>query len=171
MSTLQLPSTLDLSNLAGGTHHYAGSVDLGQFARLKSRVLGHQPAAALRLVVTVSDPSTLRRVRIVGEVQADLVMQCERCLGEVAVQVNGEFDLVAVGSEAAAEALPAEESPIIAEKQVLLVSELVEDELILALPIVAMHEPEDCPGMEWQTNYEKPHPMAALAQLKSVQDK
>lgn len=170
MSTLQLPSTLDLSNLAGGTHHYAGSVDLGQFSRLKSRVLGHQPAA-LRLVVTVSDPSALRRVRIVGEVQADLVMQCERCLGEVAVRVNGEFDLVAVGSEAAAERLSADEVPVIVEKQLLRVSELAEDELILALPIVAMHEPKDCPGMEWQTNYEKPHPMAALAQLKSVQDK
>lgn len=170
MSTLPLPSKLDLATLAGGAHHYAASVELGPFSRLQARASGSQPAD-VRLVIRVTDQGGARRVGIEGEVQALLVMRCERCLGEVTVKVAGEFNLVAVGSEAAAAALPVEESPVIADKQVLHVSELVEDELILALPIVAMHEPEGCPGMDWQTNYEKPHPMAALAQLKSAQDK
>jgi len=170
MSIQPLPSTLDIATLASGKHRYEGRVGVETLSRLKVLAASTEPVE-VRLVVTVSEQIETRRVGIAGEVRADLVMQCERCLGEVSVPVRGEFDLVAVDSEEAAERLPDEDSPVIAERQMLRVCNLVEDELILALPIVAMHEPQDCPGMNWQTDYEKPHPMAALAQLKSVQDK
>jgi len=50
---------------------------------------------------------------------------------------------------------------------------IVEDELLLALPIVAMHaepacQPDDRPGeaMQDDTQGERPNPFAALARLK-----
>lgn len=170
MSIQPLPSTLDLARLASGEHQYEGQVVVETLSRLKA-LAASTGSAEVRLMITVSEQLGTKRVGITGGVRADLVMQCKRCLGEVSVSVSGEFDLVAVGSEEASDALPNDDAPVIAERQVLQVGNLVEDELILALPIVAMHEPQNCPGMDWQTDYEKPHPMAALAQLKSVQDK
>ncbi|MBS3786424.1 MAG: 23S rRNA accumulation protein YceD, partial [Gammaproteobacteria bacterium] len=92
-------------------------------------------------------------------------------LGTLQTQLTSVFQLTVVESGEAADTLPMEATPVIAIKGELSVTTLVEDELLLAVPIVALHEEENCPGIGWQTSYEKPHPMAVLAELKEQQDK
>lgn len=106
--------------------------------------------------------------------QATLSLVCQRCLGPVDELVQFERDFRFVASEALAE-VEDEES----EEDVLVLSktfnllELVEDELLMATPLVAKHA--TCPKpVKLQAadpdfvepEQEKPNPFAVLQQLK-----
>ncbi|NVO05845.1 MAG: DUF177 domain-containing protein [Rhodoferax sp.] len=106
--------------------------------------------------------------------QATLALVCQRCLTPVDVPVGFERDFRFVASEALAE-VEDEES----EEDVLVISksfdllELIEDELLMAAPLVPKHE--ICPkpvklqaaDPEFvELPQDKPNPFAALQQLK-----
>lgn len=104
--------------------------------------------------------------------QAHLPMSCQRCLkpAEQVVQVDRWFRFVESEEVAQAEDDDCEEDLLVFEPQFDLLA-LLEDELLLDLPLVPMHG--SCPqppvltqpdGLELAA--EKPHPFAALAQLK-----
>jgi uncharacterized protein len=104
--------------------------------------------------------------------QAALGLTCQRCLTCVLspLVVDRWFRFVATETQAAAEDDGCEEDVLAWEPRpdVLL---LIEDELLMALPLVPMHE--DCPSPipqaqqdEPQESEERPHPFASLAQLK-----
>lgn len=79
------------------------------------------------------------RPAVTGRIRASLVLQCQRCLEGVTVEVEASPRLVVCRSEAEAERLPEGVEPMMYEGEPLSVRELVEDELILALPIVPRH--------------------------------
>lgn len=108
-------------------------------------------------------------------VQAPVWLTCQRCLQPFQVTLAFERRLRFVSGEAEAEALDAEsEDDVLALSRSLDLRELVEDELLLALPIVPRHEvcPQPLPmavGMDEIDDElpERPHPFAALQALKS----
>jgi uncharacterized protein len=106
--------------------------------------------------------------------QASVALVCQRCLTPVDVPVSIERDFRFVASEALAE-VEDEES----EEDVLVISksfdllELIEDELLMAAPLVPKHE--TCPkpvklqaaDQEFvELPQDKPNPFAVLQQLK-----
>ena len=106
--------------------------------------------------------------------QGALQLQCQHCLAPVLETVQAERSFIFVADEATAEALDED-----SEADVLVLSRdfdalaLVEDELILALPLVPRHAvcPEALPRVAADaafddTEAERPHPFAALAALK-----
>lgn len=103
-----------------------------------------------------------------------LTMTCQRCLGPVVVPVQFERSFRFVASEALAE-VEDEES----EEDVLVISRefdlqaLVEDELLMAVPAVPMHEACPVPvklaaaDADFEdSGTDKPNPFAVLQQLK-----
>ena len=102
-----------------------------------------------------------------------LPMQCQRCLGPVLEMVEAERSFRFVNDEATAAALDDE-----ADEDILVLSRdfdalaLVEDELILSLPLVPLHEvcPEAVPmsavDPEFDVAAERPNPFGVLAGLK-----
>jgi uncharacterized protein len=107
-----------------------------------------------------------------------LPMQCQRCLTPVLETVEAERSFRFVADEATAAALDDE-----AEEDVLVISRdfdalaLVEDELILSLPLVPLHEvcPEAVPmsavDPEFEVAAERPNPFGVLAGLKTGKPK
>lgn len=103
-----------------------------------------------------------------------LPMQCQRCLTPVLETVQAERSFRFVADEATAAALDDE-----AEEDILVISRdfdalaLVEDELILSLPLVPLHEvcPEKVPmsavDPEFEVAAERPNPFGVLAGLKT----
>ena len=99
---------------------------------------------------------------------------CQRCLQPVALDLDVVRALRFVADEATAEAVDAEsEDDVLALPRRLDLHELVEDELLLALPLVPMHE--ECPlSLPMSAGFEgdeaaseiAPKPFAALAGLK-----
>jgi uncharacterized protein len=85
--------------------------------------------------------------RLEGRVQGTLELTCQRCLGPLREEIDVSFRLALVGegSEAAVPAgFEAWELPAGAERPPRL-RDLIEDEIILALPLIARHaERVDC---------------------------
>ena len=103
--------------------------------------------------------------------QATLNLECQRCLQPVAVPLDVSRSFRFVHGEATAAELDADsEDDVLALTRALDLHELVEDELILALPLVPRHEvctqPLAAPGGDPEPVEERPNPFAALAALK-----
>jgi uncharacterized protein len=99
-----------------------------------------------------------------------LALRCQRCLApmDVDVAVDRRFRFVA-GEAAAAELDADSEDDVLALTRDLDLQELVEDELLLALPIVPMHAecPEPLRRSEVDMEQEAtPNPFAVLATLR-----
>lgn len=106
-----------------------------------------------------------------GRIDAQVTVVCQRCLQPMALDLHAEPCLGIVASESEAHALPGHYDPLLVEAPPVLLSTLVEDELLLALPVVPKHADEAClarPGNDDATQEPvRKNPFAVLAQLKS----
>jgi uncharacterized protein len=105
-----------------------------------------------------------------GSVTATLRLTCQRCLGEVALPVESECRLVFAEGEQAADEAPAGYELAMTQGGRIAFAELAEDELLLALPLVAVHGDEQAcvaqPAAE-ATPEKAPtqHPFAGLREM------
>ena len=108
--------------------------------------------------------------------QTHLPQTCQRCLGEVSTYLEFDRSYRFVADEATAEAEDDEsEEDLLAISREFNLSELIEDELLMALPQVPMHDV--CPVQPKMAAIDaefealgvegKPNPFAALAALKA----
>ena len=112
-----------------------------------------------------------------GSVQAVVTLQCQRCMEDMACPLSARVSLGIVRNREAAAQLSDELDPLLLSEGDVTVESIVEDELILALPIVAMHEVADCPRGDLARTADdtaagsgRKNPFAVLADLKT-QDK
>src|SRR4051794_25599231 len=124
---------------AGATQE--GTLSISSFPRLQEVLVSDQGEAAYTLSGVRHErgrPSLRLKVR------ATLGLRCERCLRPLAHEVDTDEILVLAASQAEIDADPVTvdmPSRVVAGKE-MAVRQLVEDELILALPYAARHE--DC---------------------------
>lgn len=103
--------------------------------------------------------------------QARVMLECQRCLQPVAVALAAERSFRFAPDEATAAEIDADsEEDVLVLTRALNLHELVEDELILSLPLVPRHaacpQPLAAPAPSDEPLPEQPHPFAALAALK-----
>jgi uncharacterized protein len=105
------------------------------------------------------------------EAETKVTLECQRCLRPVqaTLKVKRSFLFVS-GEEAAAQLDTGSEDDVLALTRALDLRELIEDELLLALPIVPRHEV--CPTplrapIGDDVADDKPNPFAVLAALKN----
>ena len=102
--------------------------------------------------------------------EATVSLQCQRCLAAVAVpiHVRRSFRFVS-GEDAAAQLDAASEEDVLALTRALDLHELIEDELLLAMPLVPLHPlcpmPLPIPPPD-DLSDERPNPFAVLAGLR-----
>lgn len=113
------------------------------------------------------------RAEIHGTANATVFLTCQRCLEAAEVKLDVNIDLGFVQTEDQAKQLPSDLEPVMLEEEEMPLASLLEQELILALPIVAYHsncEPIPYQGEDEQAEVsnveEKPNPFAVLEQLK-----
>ena len=95
-------------------------------------------------------------------VKANLVMTCQRCLDEMTVDLDLNFDYL-ISSTELNEAEDNDEIDWLEATSEMNVGELIEDELLLALPFAPTHA-HDCSKLSTQSG-DKPNPFAALKGL------
>lgn len=115
------------------------------------------------------------RVVIALDVEADLVVTCQRCLEAMPHHLSASNRLALVWSDAQAAALPKDLDPLIGGGAQCDLWAVVEEELMLALPAFSYHETEECrqsltaysdpPPVE-EAGTDAPNPFDVLAQLK-----
>lgn len=77
------------------------------------------------------------------DVQAAPLLRCQRCLEPCTIEVDSSTRLALVGSDAEAQQVPEGFEPVVTDAARLALHELVEDELLLSLPIVPRHDDSD----------------------------
>lgn len=171
------PQRLDVKAFAQAGGRLAGHDSLLKYERLAKEAKGLHPDLLV-------DWEALGEVRLpeggAGQVwlrikaRATFPMECQRCLTPVDVPLELEREFRFVADEATAEALDDEcEEDLLAISRDFDLHELIEDELLMALPVVPKHE--ECPSAVplassdddfEEANSEKPNPFAALAALR-----
>lgn len=96
-------------------------------------------------------------------VQSALPLVCQRCFAPLPQALDLQFEF-ALCDEPPEALLEDEQVDWLEEDSETTIESLVEDELLMALPIAVMHE-EACVSLQ-QSAGEKPNPFAALKQLK-----
>ncbi len=108
------------------------------------------------------------------ELDAEVSMVCQRCLEPANFHVGGAYDYVIIPEGKSIDDLPSGYDALEVGDDPIDLTSLAEDELLLALPIVPVHDPEDCQqpvgyatAPEPSENVEeRPNPFSVLAQLK-----
>ncbi|MDX1693877.1 MAG: YceD family protein [Ketobacteraceae bacterium] len=109
-----------------------------------------------------------------GTASVNVQLVCQRCLEPVVVPLDVSFGLVFVSSEEQAGEVPEPLETVLLQDEEISILEVVEDELLLALPIVAFHR--ECEAFDYRTDDEKAdeqsrqepseNPFSVLEQLK-----
>jgi len=139
-----LPVFLEPWRFSDLAKQFSGDVPLAEMPRLGEAVMRLDGDA--RYVLRFHRDER-RRIRISGQVSASAVLTCQRCLGEVGYRLAGEIALVAVEGPTEMAQLPEDVEPLLlqaGERRRSL--ELIEDELLLALPQIARHDDTACAG-------------------------
>ncbi len=135
-----LPDGLAPEELAAPGGEVEGTIELASMPRLAPLLERLEGAAHLRLHGGVDEAG---RRYLAGAVRADLPLLCQRCLQPFAYRVEVDVHLVLVASEQEGEALPEELEPLVSTGAVA-PAEIAEEELLLALPLVARHPDGEC---------------------------
>jgi uncharacterized protein len=180
MKTAHSPERLDVRAFARAGDRLEAQTPVNLCERLLSELV---PATEAMPVIRWSAQGEWRE-RLGGagqcwlhlQAQVALPLVCQRCMGPVEVLLDVERSFRFVADEAAAEREDdeSEEDLLVLSPQFDLLG-LIEDELLMALPLVPRHEP-DCPAPVQLSAQDgafdealaegRPHPFAALAQLK-----
>ena len=109
---------------------------------------------------------------ISGDIETSLVMPCQRCLEPVDMAVHARVALTLVWTEEQAKALTELQDPCLLYDEKLPFAELLEEEILLALPAVAVHEQcptplaADAADDDQAQESQRDNPFAVLAELK-----
>jgi len=170
----RVPDFVNPFRAAEGGHVIAGRIEFTRMKRLMEAVDNHDGAAELSLNFAV-DEQGIPHVK--GRVNSEVALVCQRCLEPMTLPISIEMDLGIVASDEAVKRLPEYYEPLIVGDKPLSVAEMVEEEIMLALPAVPRHEPGVCVAANTASG-ERPedgndkesssnNPFAVLARLKS----
>ena len=132
----------DIDPLADGQARFEFAIPLTEFVRLQPQLAAGQDQTASGHVQFSRDQGFAVADL---EVHATVPLVCQRCLAPVLSAVNERSRVVLVGTEAEADSVPPGIETVLASDRRISLRDLVEEELLLAVPAVPLHEgPGDC---------------------------
>ncbi len=154
---------VDLFEFARGAHEAEGEIPVSRLTRVDSP----DPVGAFRWSAVGSRFGRDQDPHLDLQVEGSVVMTCQRCLQPMRQPIAIASTFLIVADEATAETLDDDDAiDVLVGAPDFDLDELVEDEVILALPIAPKHDL--CPGAatEAPTGVARPSPFAALAGVK-----
>lgn len=136
-----LPKFIAPLKLAAAGGRLEGELPLAAMRRLASLLSTSQGSVAVALTGGIDEQGILF---IAGHLETVVQMTCQRCMESMRVPLSVDFRLGLVQSESQCNSLPRAYEPLLVSEGDIVLSELVEDELILVLPIVPRHEDVSC---------------------------
>jgi uncharacterized protein len=167
MAAPQAPGqfVIDVAEFARLGKVFAGEVGVGDFPRLQDLIVAGQE----RLHYKVQGALTIRReAQITCIIRGSVLLECQRCLGTFNYAIDISSGLVFVTDESQLPPIEEEDELVdyvVAEKVANLLA-IIEDEIILALPLAPRHEGGCGESARQQGMGEKPSSFAALNKLK-----
>ena len=159
----ELPAEIDCRRLLASGGTLAGTIAAARLGRVGGifRVKG---TTAVRLLLACDAAG---KMVVSGDFVAPLEAQCQRCLDWMMLELSGEFELDVVTDED--EPGGGADNLVLAIAGRLGIVQLIEDELLLACPMIPLHEARDCrgegPAGPEPADGERQKPFAALGKL------
>lgn len=129
---------VDAAVLAHGGLTWESEFSDVRFERLLEVALSAAPSGSVRLKFATLD----QRPVIHGELRATVKLVCQRCMNPMQYPVQETFELMLVETEAELALVPESHEPWIAHALRLNVLDVIEEQLLLALPLIAKHADE-----------------------------
>ncbi|WP_317928805.1 YceD family protein [Halioxenophilus sp. WMMB6] len=165
-----LPRLIDARKMAHQGSDLVGIIPIRALDRLQSALESDEGDVSLVLSLGIDQQGL---AVVTGTVKADVLVLCQRCLSPMTYPVDTEVSLAIVPSEERAKELPKRLDPWFVTDNAADLYSLVEDEILLALPMVAYHQqaclkPEAYSSGDDSSDQkgEKPNPFSVLEQLK-----
>jgi len=161
-----IPEHIDPYRFSEQNLHLDGLVKLADMPRLNPTVGMDNDCVQVKMHFGV-DEQGINYIK--GHLETKLKLQCQRCMEPYLYEIMSDFMLGIVSSLDEAKALPELYEPALTKDGSLALRELIEDEIILNLPIIPRHELENCNvklpyrDAEWE---ETKNPFAVLKVLK-----
>ena len=169
----RLPEHIEPLRLARTQRLLQGRLPLVRMARLADSI---EDDAGDIDVTLKFDVDTSGIAWMEGHLVGTLPLRCQRCMQQLLMPIDVVFRLAMIESESEIEQLGEQYEPLLLDDSLVSVVELVEDELLLALPIVPKHETAECNAGDLDEEIveevrevkpePKKNPFAALADLK-----
>lgn len=162
----RLPEFIDPREWARTGRQQTGSLSLARLPRLGACLENPTGTATVMLagdVLPGGGPA------LTGQASCTVTVRCQRCLEPFELTLRASVRLGVVRSEEAGQRLPDDVAPLICtEGQEVAVADVIEDELLLALPDYPYHADGQCQAADVPAApTAKRQPFAALRALKS----
>lgn len=169
MSKASLPITIDPRRAADQGRILDGEITLEKLEQLNSYLVDSDGIVNVSLTFGVDE----QRIRFIkGQADTTVKMLCQRCLEPVTLELEAEMNLGIVADDEAAKQLPRYYDPNIINEPKQDIYRLIEQELILTLPLIAQHQ--NCvvktsfgEEVSESCDSEKENPFNVLAQFKA----
>ena len=169
----RFPVYVDTRRVFEAQSEFSGNIALDRLPRLKEHLVNEAGDVEATLRFFIGDYGDRE---ISGHVKAALEVPCQRCLEPLAIEVEDQVHLALVKNDEQAAKLRAELDPWICAEIKLQLAELVEEQILLSLPIVCMHSADECrqqlnyasetPEVEQGKTERRDNPFAVLEELK-----
>ena len=153
-----LPQLIEVERFAVKRKRIEGAFAVASLDRLMQMVAGPDGEVGFALEFFRDEQG---QSRISGTIQGSVMLTCQRCLQPVRHELVACVELMALVDESALSQLPGDVEPLLTGGQPVRLADLVEDEALLALPIVASH-PQCSPPSHDKSGDEDGNPFAAL---------
>ena len=171
MQKVKLPLTLDPVRTAQKRLDYEGIYTRDLVERVAESVVSVDSDLECSMSFAIDNQ---RLAVLTGDAKVSVTLECQRCGKSFPHQVYTQYCFSPIVKDEQAEALPEAYEPIqVNEFGEIDLLALVEDEIILTLPVVPVHDSEHCEVSEADMVFgqlpdeaQKPNPFAVLASLK-----
>jgi uncharacterized protein len=169
----RLPVQIDPVRLAESGRVLDGKLPISTMARLCELLVDDTGDVNVRLEFGIDHEGIYF---LKGRIHSRVVLECQRCLQAMVYEIDSGILLGIVDSHEAAELLPSHYEPLVVRDGPLYLKDLIEDELLLSLPIVAMHPEAECAigdkelkgeRQDERNEAERKNPFSVLAGLKT----
>lgn len=173
-----LPASVDAERMVAGRRSFEGVLAVAELPRLVEALADDRGEVAYRLDF---EQGELGGPQLHVALRAGLTLRCQRTLDAFVFPAEVDTRLGLLADEAEAAALPRDCEPLLLEGGALSPRRVIEDELLLALPLVPVKPGSETLQGEWNTPGDHPrdaergetvtHPFADLRNLLEARAK
>lgn len=181
MSLGPFPERIDTIKLFARNGILAAALPLARLQRLTDSLQDESGTVEVNLLFATDED---KKRTLTGTLDTSVKVLCQRCLQEMELELHCTLNLTVCGSEEELQALPETEDGIVMDEEGLNVLDVIEDELILSLPLVPAHADVNCnsflnaltqaetgsQGKDKNSAPDKQSPFAVLATLKDKKE-
>ncbi len=137
MTDTLIPDYVDAKKIFTQQAVIIGKLPVSKFERFSELLANTSGFVEISLKFSLNED--FRRV-ISGELKTDVEVLCQRCLDVTTITLEDVFQLALVESESQADKLPKDLEPWFCTDTKLVLADIIEEQLILAMPIVSYHK-------------------------------